>query len=114
MTAASVPEALRLIDLHLFHVLVSDVGLPDTDGFDLIREVRARGHGAKDLPAVALTAFARPDDRRRAMLAGFQVHLAKPVDPEELTAVVATLAGRTGNAATDPGPRSPRSDRKPL
>ena len=51
---------------------------------------------AKDLPAVALTAFARSEDRRRAMLAGFQVHVAKPVDPDELTAVVASLVGRTG------------------
>jgi hypothetical protein len=57
---------------------------------------RARGLVAKDLPAVALTAFARSEDRRRAMLAGFQVHVSRPVDPDELTAVVASLMGRTG------------------
>jgi signal transduction histidine kinase/DNA-binding response OmpR family regulator len=114
LTAGSAPEALRLLDQHTCHVLVSDVGLPDVDGFDLIREVRARGLAAKDLPAIALTAFARPDDRRRAMLAGFQVHLAKPVDPDELTAVVATLVGRTGNPDTDPFTKSERRDRDPL
>ena len=78
--------------------MVSDIGMPDQDGFDLIREIRGRGLGSRDLPAIALTAFARTEDRRRAMLAGFQVHVAKPVDPDELTAVVASLVGRTGKA----------------
>jgi CheY-like chemotaxis protein len=96
--AGSVPEALGLIGDRAFNVLVSDIGLPDADGFDLIREVRARGFSAKDLPAVTLTAFARTEDRRRAMLAGFQVHVAKPVDPDELIAVVASLVGRTGQS----------------
>ncbi len=94
--AGSVPEALGLIARHTFNVLVSDVGLPDADGYDLIRELRSRGYTARDLPAVALTAFARPEDRRRALLAGFQVHVAKPVDPDELVACVASLVGRTG------------------
>jgi len=70
--------------------------MPDVDGFDLIRQVRARGHTAKEHPAVALTAFVRKDDARQALLAGFQVHLPKPVDPHDLTAVIASLAGRTG------------------
>ncbi len=96
--AGSVPEALGLIGGQAFNVLVSDIGLPDADGYDLIREVRARGFSAKDLPAVALTAFARSEDRRRALLAGFQVHAAKPVDPDELIAIVASLVGRTGQA----------------
>src|SRR4029079_718040 len=78
------------------HVLLSDIGMPVKDGFDLIHEVRARGYSFQDLPAIALTAFARPEDRRRAMMAGFQIHLAKPVDPHELTATIATLLGRTG------------------
>ena len=69
--------------------------MPDRDGYDLIRQVRGRA-AARALPAVALTAFARPEDRRRALLAGFQTHVAKPVDPAELVAVVASLAGRTG------------------
>jgi PAS domain S-box-containing protein len=96
LIAGSAPEALDLIAGQALGVLVSDVGLPDTDGYDLIREVRARGFTAKELPAVALTAFARSEDRRRALLAGFQVHVAKPVDPDELVAVVASLVGRTG------------------
>ena len=98
LVAGSVPEALGLIGGHAFNLLVSDIGLPDADGYDLIREIRARGFSARDLPAVALTAFARTEDRRRAMLAGFQVHVAKPVDPDELIAVVASLVGRTGQA----------------
>jgi CheY-like chemotaxis protein len=96
--ASSVPEALGLLAHHKPNVLVSDIGLPVEDGFDLIRKVRAQGLSARDLPAVALTAFARSEDRRRAMLAGFQVHVAKPVDPDELTAVVASLVGRTGKS----------------
>ena len=76
-------------------VIVSDVGMPEADGYDLIRQVRAR-HSPKEIPAIALTAFARPEDRKRALLAGFQSHVAKPVDPAELVAAVASLAGRTG------------------
>jgi CheY-like chemotaxis protein len=70
--------------------------MPGQDGFSLIREIRAKGYSFKDLPAIALTAFASADDRRRTMMAGFQVHVAKPVDPRELTAIIATLLGRTG------------------
>ena len=79
--------------------LVSDLGMPAMDGFDLIRAVRSSGHSAKDLPAVALTAFAHKDYQRRALLAGFQVHVPKPVDPHDLLAVVASLAGRTGRSS---------------
>ena len=78
-------------------VLVSDIGMPGTDGYELVQELRSRNYSSKELPAIALTAFARSEDRRRAMLAGFQVHVAKPVDPNELVAVVASLVGRTGN-----------------
>ena len=70
--------------------------MPEQDGYEFIRAVRALGDEYRQMPAVALTAFARSDDRRRAMLAGFQVHLAKPVEAAELCAVVASLAGRTG------------------
>ena len=70
--------------------------MPDDDGFDLIRQVRARGYSVKDMPAVALTAFVHKDDQRQALLAGFQIHIPKPVDPHDLTAVVASLTGRTG------------------
>jgi CheY-like chemotaxis protein len=80
-------------------VLISDLGMPDTDGFDLIRQIRAQGFHARDLPAVALSAFIRKEDQRQALLAGFQVHLSKPVDPRDLTAVIASLTGRTGASA---------------
>lgn len=99
-TAASVAEALDALAKQpatgKADVLVSDLGMPDQDGNDLIREVRRRGLHAKDLPAVALTAFVHKDDAREAVLAGFQVHIPKPVDPHDLTAIIASLAGRTG------------------
>jgi CheY-like chemotaxis protein len=96
LLASSAREALDLLDRHRPDVLVSDIGMPEQDGYELIREVRSRGRTAQDVPAVALTAFARSEDRRRALMAGFQIHVAKPVDANELTAVVASLAGRTG------------------
>jgi PAS domain S-box-containing protein len=95
--AESAAEALRLVEAFRPDILVSDVGMPDQDGYDLIRQVRSR-LTAKTLPAVALTAFARSEDRRRALLAGFQTHVAKPVEPEELVAVVASLVERTGGS----------------
>jgi len=98
----SAAAALREIERHAPDVLVSDIGMPDQDGYDLIRAVRTvLKQSPKTLPAAALTAFARTEDRTRAMLAGFQSHVAKPVEPEELVIVVATLAGRTGGW-TDP------------
>ena len=77
-------------------LLISDLGMPDQDGYDLMRQVRQRGYHARDLPAVALTGFAHKDDSREAVLAGFQVHIPKPVDLHDLTAVIASLTGRTG------------------
>ncbi|MFN8390585.1 MAG: PAS domain S-box protein [Bdellovibrionota bacterium] len=95
-TAESAAEAIKLLTEDVMpDILVSDVGMPDQDGYDLIRQVRHRV-AAKKLPAVALTAFARTEDRKRALLAGFQTHVAKPVDPSELVAVVASLVERTG------------------
>ena len=97
VTAASgVLEAIEALSKAQPDVLVSDLGMPDLDGFDLIRQLRASGHDATDLPAVALTAYAQNDDAHFALSAGFQVHLPKPVDPHELTAVIANLAGRSG------------------
>jgi CheY-like chemotaxis protein len=72
-------------------VLASDLGMPDQDGLDLIRQLRVDGHDAKELPAVALTAFVQKDDAHLALLAGFQVHLPKPVDPYDLTSAIARL-----------------------
>jgi PAS domain S-box-containing protein len=94
--AGSVAEALAAVETTKPHVLLSDIAMPDQDGYDLIRQLRGAGHSSKELPAVALTAFAHRDDRLRVLLAGFQVHVPKPIDPHELIAVIATLAGRTG------------------
>jgi CheY-like chemotaxis protein len=61
---------------------VSDIGMPDFDGYQLIQKIRALGNTkARNIPAVALTAYARADDRQRALLAGYQMHLSKPVEP---------------------------------
>jgi PAS domain S-box-containing protein len=79
-------------------ILVSDIEMPDADGYALIRQVREFESGqGPHLPAVALTAYARVEDRMNALAAGFQVHVPKPVEPAELLTVVASLAGR------DPG-----------
>ncbi len=95
MTAGSVNEAMDAIGATgaLPNLLVSDLGMPERDGYDLIRAVRAAGHTVEKLPAVALTAYASRDDERRALLAGFQVHISKPVYADELVAVAASLAG---------------------
>ncbi len=77
------------------HALIIDLGMPEMDGFDLIRRVRASADASiRHLPAAALTAFARSEDRTRALRSGFEIHLSKPVDPGELVAVVARLARR--------------------
>jgi PAS domain S-box-containing protein len=94
-TAASANEAMELIAAECPDVLVSDIGMPHEDGYALIRRVRALGtHQAADIPAVALTAYARTEDRVRAIRAGFQAHVVKPVEAIELIAVVASLAVR--------------------
>jgi PAS domain S-box-containing protein len=77
------------------HVLVLDLGMPEMDGFELIARIRKSPNAAvRHLPAAALTAFARSEDRTKALRSGFEMHLAKPVDPGELVASVATLAKR--------------------
>jgi PAS domain S-box-containing protein len=96
-TASSARMALDMIEAVRPDVLISDVGMPDMDGYELLRRVRAMDatRGGK-VPAIALTAFARSEDRTRALMAGYSVHVAKPVEPLELAATVAALAGRTG------------------
>jgi len=95
LDVSSAAQALdKISDFHP-HLLISDLGMPQMDGFALIREIRGRGSSFQHLPAIALTAFARADDRRRCLLAGFQLHLAKPVDLQELFASVASLVGRS-------------------
>jgi signal transduction histidine kinase len=90
-TATSARAAIEALANARPDVLVSDLGMPDQDGLDLIRQVREDGHDARELPAIALTAFVQKDDAQRAVLAGFQVHLSKPVDPHELTSIIARL-----------------------
>ncbi len=93
--AASADEVLRLLGRERYDVLVSDIGMPEEDGYVLIRKVRAlEGGGGGSIPAVALTAYARAEDRMRALSSGFQMHVPKPVEPAELITVVANLAGR--------------------
>jgi len=96
--AASVREALQMLDAERPDVLVSDIGLPDEDGYGLIRRIRAREaeHGGS-LPAVALTGYARAEDRARILAAGFQAHVPKPVDPIELAAAIATITQHLRN-----------------
>jgi two-component system CheB/CheR fusion protein len=95
---ASAAEALQMIDEWRPDVLVSDIGMPIEDGYELMRKVRARGPERGGLvPALALTAYARVEDARRALEAGYQAHVPKPVTPDELAVVVANLAGRRGN-----------------
>jgi PAS domain S-box-containing protein len=96
VSASSASHALRLLDEQPLDLMLSDIGMPELDGYELIRRVRALATPAGRIPAAALTAFARSDERRKAMLAGFQLHISKPVEPTELTAAVARLA-RIGN-----------------
>ena len=92
-TAASAAEALAAFRRCPPDVLVSDLGMPEVDGFALLASVRALGQaGGGNVAAVALTAFARSEDRIRALQAGFGAHISKPVEPSELIAVVAAMA----------------------
>jgi CheY-like chemotaxis protein len=95
---ASSAEALQTLDEWRPDVLVSDIGMPVEDGYELIRKIRAREPERGGLiPAVALTAYARDEDSQRAIDAGYQAHVPKPVEPGELATAVANLAGRRGD-----------------
>jgi PAS domain S-box-containing protein len=92
MTATSAVEALRILGQFKPHVLISDIAMPDEDGYSLIRKLRAlSSEEGCDIPAIALTAYAREEDRNKALQAGFQRHLAKPINPDDLVAVVGEL-----------------------
>jgi len=95
ITVSSAAEAIASIgDNNPPNVMVSDIGMPEQDGYDLIKQMRALPGDAGRVPAVALTALARAEDRKRALSAGYQKHVSKPVDPAELVSVIASLAGR--------------------
>jgi len=98
----SAAEALEALEQHKPDILISDLGMPDEDGYSLITKIRALpsergGH----IPAAALTAYARSEDRMRVLRSGFQFHLPKPVDSAELVTVVASLAGRAYKSQAD-------------
>jgi len=95
IAAGSAVEALELLQQLRPHVMVSDIGMPEVDGIDLLRRIRALGHErGGNTPAIALTAFARSEDRRRVLSAGYSEHLAKPVEAAKLVAAVAAAASR--------------------
>lgn len=93
--AETVDEALNLLTQAPPAVLISDIGMPKRDGYDLIAAVRSKGYSADALPAIALTAFARPEDQKHTLVAGFQKHLTKPVDTHALIEAVAVLVGES-------------------
>lgn len=94
--AESAAEALSLLDEFHPQVIVSDIGMPGQDGYSLIRSIRTLEGEKRDIPAIALTAFATNQDRARALVEGFNMHMAKPVEPSNLVAAVMELAGPTG------------------
>jgi len=93
---ASARDALSALAHQRPDILVSDIGMPEEDGYSLIEKVRVLDaqRGGR-IPAVALTAYAAPEDRRRALAAGYELHVPKPVTPEELVTAVANLSGRS-------------------
>ncbi len=100
VTASSANQAIETLGAQQPDVLVSDIGMPDGDGYHLIRQVRALENVNRHIPAVALTAFARAQDQACVIQAGFQAYLRKPIDPAELTSAIATLL----NAEAGPTP----------
>lgn len=100
VAARSAPEALNIVGGGGVDLVLCDIGMPGTDGYTFIRDLRLRSpeHGGRT-PAIAVTAFARVEDRTRALLAGFSGHLAKPVDSLELVATVASIIGGSRHSA---------------
>ena len=95
--AASATEAIELLRTEQFDLLISDIGMADTDGYNLIRQVRKQeSDNGEHIPAIALTAYARTQDRIRALTAGYNTHVAKPVEIKELVTVVKCLIGKIG------------------
>jgi signal transduction histidine kinase/CheY-like chemotaxis protein len=100
-TVCSAAEAMATVDdSRLPSVIISDIGMPEQDGYDLIKQMRALPGDAGRVPAVALTALARAEDRKRALSAGYQKHVSKPVDPNELVAVIVSLVRPVTTAAS--------------
>ena len=95
--ASSAAEALELLRTEQFDLMISDIGMADTDGYNLIKQVRTQeSERGQHIPAIALTAYARTQDRLRALSAGYNTHVAKPVEIKELVTVVKCLIGKIG------------------
>jgi signal transduction histidine kinase/CheY-like chemotaxis protein len=95
LVAASAKEGLALVKSRHPDIIVSDIGMPERDGYQFIRDVRELASKTdRRIPAIALTAFARSEDRTRVMLAGYQVHISKPIEPRELVATIKSLTYR--------------------
>ncbi len=93
LAASSAEAALKILDTERPDVLVADLGMPRIDGFELIGRVRKRpNRSVSQMPAVALTAYARSEDKARALRAGYQAHMPKPINPAELIACVRALS----------------------
>jgi CheY-like chemotaxis protein len=97
--AASAKLALAEMERSQFDVIVSDIGMPEVDGYELMQRIRSLPveRGGKT-PAVALTAYARPEDRLRALRAGYKMHVSKPIERAELIVVVASIVDRSHSA----------------
>ncbi|HSU66271.1 MAG TPA: response regulator, partial [Tepidisphaeraceae bacterium] len=107
ITADSAAQAVDLLQTHRPHVLVSDIAMPDEDGYGLVHRIRSLPPDAGGTtPAIALSAYARDEDRRRSLAAGFQAHLGKPVEPREL---ISALAQWAGESMTGPEPQPLRA-----
>ncbi len=91
VTAASAEEAMAALGRDMPHLIVSDIGMPGTDGYALLRQIRALNDARADIPAVAVTAYVRREDQVQAARAGFQAHLSKPVDAGQLQSTVQRL-----------------------
>jgi len=101
MSAASAEEAFEQVEQWHPDILVSDIGLPDVDGYALIQKLRTlEAERGWSIPALAVTAYARAEDRTRALSSGFQMHVAKPLEPADLVAAITRLLGKDRGAAT--------------
>ena len=101
-TAASVREGLLVFDREVPDIILSDLAMPDQDGYDFIRMLRERPAAAGGLvPAIAVTAYARTEDSTRSLSSGFQIHLTKPIDPNALYSAVERLALENGRRAAE-------------
>ncbi len=93
LQASSVSSAMSILGEHEVSAVVSDIGMPGEDGYTFVRRLRA-AERTKELPAIALTAYARAEDRERALASGFGVHMPKPIEPARLVAIVAAMLVR--------------------